>query len=174
MEVSWDIIEFAGMIIMILVFVLFLLHLQDTVKAADPENRKLKAGTIWLQLIPLLGIVYSFIVAIRLSDTIVAEYRAKDQALPVKRPTYNTGITLAVFSVITSVLEFFPKLTINELEQLVYAEKTGVLLLSIIIMFTDILWFVIWIIYWVQTTSYKKKMKKFPDQLPRNSIFNHS
>ncbi len=174
MEVSWDIIWWTGIIIMLLLFVLFLLHLQDTVMAAAPENRKLKTGTIWMQLIPLIGAVYSFTVAIKLSDTIVAEYRAKGQDLPVDRPTYKNGITLAVFSVITSVLGFFPKLKMNELGQLMYAEKTEVPSWSIIILIADLAFFVLWIIYWVQTAGYKKKMKNLPDRLPDNSIFNHS
>ncbi|MBL7705605.1 MAG: hypothetical protein JNM21_08630 [Taibaiella sp.] len=174
MKVSWDIIWWTGIIIMLLVFALFLLHLQDTVKAAAPENRKLKAGSIWMQFIPLIGVVYSFIVAIKLSDTIVAEYRAKGQALPVERPTYKAGITLAFFSLITSILGFFPKLTMNELGQLMYAEKTAVPFLSIIIVIADLAFFVLWIVYWAQTAGYKKKMKNLPDQLPDNSIFNHS
>lgn len=174
MEVSWDIIWWTCMIIMLLVLVLFLLHLQDTVKAAAPENRKLKSGAIWMQLIPLIGAIYSFTVAIKLSDTIVAEYRAKGQALAVERPTYNIGITLAVFSLITSVLGFFPKLTTNELRQLMYAETTEVPFLSIVIALADLAFFVLWIIYWVQTASYKKRMKNLPDQLPDNSIFNYS
>ena len=39
MEVSWDIIWWTCMIIMLLVLVLFLLHLQDTVKVVAPEIR---------------------------------------------------------------------------------------------------------------------------------------
>jgi len=38
----------------------------------------------------------------------------------------------------------------------------------------SLLWFVFFIIYWVQAAGYKKKMKNLPDQLPDNSIFNHS
>ena len=91
-----------------------------------------------MQLIPLIGEIYNFTVVIKLSDTIVAEYRAKAQALAVERPTYNIGITLAIFSLITSVLGFFPKLTTNELRQLMYAETTEVFFLSIIIALADL------------------------------------
>lgn len=126
-----------------------------------------------MQLIPVIGPLYSFTVAVKISDTIAAAYRAKGQALPVEKPAYYTGIMLAVLSVISSITGFFPKLTLNELVQLVYMKETAVPFLPVMMLITDIVWFVLWIIYWVQTSVYKKKIRNLGDQLPEHAIFDH-
>lgn len=97
MEALRDIIRLSGIIIMLLVYSLFLLHSRDTVKAEAPENRKLKSKPIWLQPIPFTGAIYSFTVAVKLSDTIAAEYRAKGQFLPVKRLIYKLALSWLFF-----------------------------------------------------------------------------
>jgi len=168
--------------IMAIVALLFLVNLQNTIKAAAPQNRQMKAGLVWLQLLPLVGLVYSFIVARKVSDTIVAEYRAKGQHLARTKPTYSVGVTLAVFSIIVTVLSVYFGLTygrvdtttMSQEEVVAYTTRTDVMGITALMGIASLLWFVFFIIYWVQAAGYKKKMKNLPDQLPDNSIFNHS
>ncbi len=168
--------------IMAIVAILFLLSLQSTLKAATPGNRRMQPGLVWIQLLPLIGLVYSFIVARKVSDTIVAEYRSKGQHLASTKPTYGVGVVLALFSIIVTVVSIYFGLTFGRVETIPVAqgeivvyrnspdEKAFAALLGIV----SLTWFVLFIIYWVQTATYKKKMINLPDGLPDDSIFNHS
>jgi len=48
----------------------FLITQQNTLKAIQQQNRLMRPGEVWLQLIPLFGIVWQFIVVTRISDSI--------------------------------------------------------------------------------------------------------
>lgn len=168
--------------IMAIVAILFLLSLQNTIKAAAPGNRMMQPGLVWIQLLPLVGLVYSFMVARKVSDTIVAEYRSKGQYLASTKPTYGVGVVLALFSVIVTVVSVYFGLTYGRVdtanmtpgEVKAYTTRPDVLGFTALMGITSLVWFVLFIIYWVQTAGYKKKMKNLPDQIPENSIFNHS
>ncbi|OJV54613.1 MAG: hypothetical protein BGO31_06500 [Bacteroidetes bacterium 43-16] len=53
MESLETIIKLTYWTIMALVAILFLLNLQHTIRAVSPENRKMKPGDVWMQLLPL-------------------------------------------------------------------------------------------------------------------------
>lgn len=166
--------------IMALVAILFLLNLQHTIKVVAPENRKMKPGNVWMQLLPLVGLVYSFIVARSVSDSIVAEYRSKVQILVSEKPTYITGMVFAVFSVLITILSIYSGLSygavdtsvMTEEEVLAYTTRSDVFAFSIIMMIVSLAWFVLFIVYWVQTAAYKRKMKRLTDNNSNNTIFN--
>lgn len=168
-------------VIMVIIAVLFLVSLQNTIKAAAPENRMMNPGLVWIQLIPFVGAVYSFIVAGKVADTIAAEYKSKGQMLPVARPTYSLGMTFAVFSVILYVLNIYSRLKFDPVdpsvmtqeEMIAYSTRPDVLGFFMIVMVLSIVWLIIFIIYWVKTSGYKNKMKTLPDNNSNSSIFNN-
>ena len=66
-------------IILLLVFigiaVLFLLTQQNTLKAVRRENRLMQPGLVWLQLIPVVGQIWQFIVVLRIAKSIRKEIK---------------------------------------------------------------------------------------------------
>ena len=137
-------------ILLLLVFVvpliLFLLTQQNTLKAIRPENRSMNPGHVWLQLIPLFGQVWQFIVVSRISESLGKELASgsEDSILGVSdsvaeggwslRPTY--GIGMAYCTLIT--ISFFPVPLAQGLFSL-----AGM---------------ICWVIYWVRVARLKNKL----------------
>lgn len=122
--------------------VLFLLTQQRTIKLIQPHNRRLQPGEVFLQLVPLFGMIWQFFVVIRLSDSIRNELGERTfsfeemrmgQNEQGKRPTYRIGIT--------------------------YCILFCCYILPIIGTYLFLAGTVCWIIYWVQLFRYKKKLE---------------
>lgn len=162
--------------IFVTIAVLYLLNLQNTLKAAAPENRKMPPANVWLLLIPLFNIYWSFVVVRKITDTIVAEYQSKGQALPTPKPTYNVGMAMAILQVISSVISIIT--SPDQIRQIQMASE-GVMVettqaSSPLQSFGSLLGFVVlilWIVYWVQTAGYKNRMKMLPNNKPGSEIF---
>jgi hypothetical protein len=128
----------------IAVAILFLLSQQRTLALVRPENRRMPPGQVWLQLIPLFGLVWQFIVVTRISDSIRNELNTpgddslfSDDPIPSdERPTYATGIAYSILFCITV-------LPIGLLQSL--ASLAGL---------------VVWIVYWVQLSGYTKRLRQ--------------
>lgn len=84
-------------LISLIPFIFFILTLQNTLKAIAPQNRKIQPERAWLLLIPLFRYVWTFIVVIRISESIALEYSSRKLPYPPK-PTYNIGLTYAAFA----------------------------------------------------------------------------
>ena len=66
-----------GQLIAFLLFltpaVFFLLTQQNTLKAIRRENRRLRPGLVWLQLIPIFNFCWMFVVVTRVADSLYKE-----------------------------------------------------------------------------------------------------
>lgn len=126
-------------------FVLFLLTQHKTVQAIRPENRTIEPGLVWLQLIPLFGIIWQFIVVSRISDSLQREFmswRSEDSILGYTdpeafkwtqtKPTYSIGIAYCTLSCCSII----PLLG-------------GLAALAAL---------VCWIVYWVNLADYKRRV----------------
>jgi hypothetical protein len=169
-----------GLGIVILISIFYFLNLQKAVKAAAPENRKLAPGNVWIMMIPLIGTIYSFIAIPKISDTIAAEYKSKGQPLETARPTYGVGMAMAItralgwlFSFMTmgdTMRMYSASFSGNVEEMTIYAsQQNGVL--SSLNSLVGLVWFVVFIIYWVQTAGYKNKMRALPNNTGHSEIF---
>ena len=127
--------------------IFFYLTQQNTLKAIQPANRLMEPGMVWLQLIPLFGMVWQFIVVDRISDSIKKEFRSwqndssilgyddsESMQLAYRRPTYDIGLTYCILFC-CSIIPMLGWL----------AALAG---------------FVCWIIYWVKLAEYKNMIKR--------------
>jgi len=171
---------FIGFAIVILITVLYLLNLQNTVKAAAPENRKLAPGNVWIMIIPLVGTIYSFIAVRKISETIAAEYKSKGQVPDNPKPTLMTGMSMTICRAVSWFISFFTlgdtiatyqASMAGDMEQLVSlsARQSGTL--SFLSTMLGVAWLVLFIVYWVQTAGYKNKMKSLPSNNADSQIF---
>lgn len=123
--------------------VLFLLTQKRTIRLIQPRNRRIGPGEVFLQLIPLFGMVWQFFVVTRLSDSIrkeLGETTFSFEETPAahsekkERPTYRIGITYCILFC-CYILPYIGS----------YLFLGGM---------------VCWIIYWVQLYRYKKKLEE--------------
>jgi len=128
-------ILFIGLIIGIL----FLLNLQNTLKAVSVQNRKMEPGMVWLALIPIFNLVWNFIVVDRISKSIQAEYAMREQPVEAK-PTYAIGMAWCILT----LCGFIPVLG----------------------SFAGLASLVCFIIYWVKTSEFKRAIQQLPSGVP--------
>lgn len=61
--------------VLLIVVILYLLTLQKALSRVSPRNRLMEPGMVWLMLVPCFNIIWQFIVAIRVPDSLRNEFR---------------------------------------------------------------------------------------------------
>jgi len=147
-ETELLLILFTAAIIFLIPMIFFLITQQNTLRAIKPENRRMRPGEVWMQLIPLFNIVWQFIVVARISDSIRNEINDRNnnsflgEVNPVfvndhdPRPTYNIGLAFCVLGL------------------------CGII--PLVGTFASLGALVCWIIYWTQVAAYKNKFQNNP------------
>jgi hypothetical protein len=119
--------------IMLIPQILYLLTLQKTIKAVSIENRKIQPGQVWLNIIPLFGLIWQFIVVNRIARSLDLEFKKRELPISDDLPGRSIGITYCILFCcsIVPLLGFFAAL--------------GGL--------------VCWIVYWVKINDFKKMLE---------------
>lgn len=172
--------------VFLLIAILYLLNLQNTLKAAAPQNRKMPAANVWLLLIPIFSTYYMFVVAKRISETIKAEYASKGQVPDNPKPTYNVGMAMAIGSAVSMLISLFTfkdsyystraifsASSSGNVEEMMAVQNAsaGSGALSMLSSLLSLALLILWIVYWVQTAGYKNKMKSLPSNNADSQIF---
>ncbi|RYY40598.1 MAG: hypothetical protein EOO08_05565 [Chitinophagaceae bacterium] len=154
---------FAGIffLIWLVVMILFLLSQQNTLKAIQPHNRKMTPGEVWLQLIPLFGSVWAFIVVNRIADSLHLELNTSQFSFEnggyseaptlynqKEKPTRSIGMAYCICAVCAWI--------------------------PIIGSFIGFGALVCWIIYWVELNKQRKliEQRRFAEQFNTVQPFN--
>lgn len=143
--------------VFVIIAILFLLTEQNTLRTIKTENRQIPPGQVWLQLIPIFGQIWQFVVVTRIAGSIRNEIASWDndsilgtEALAIaqgnNRPTLGIGITYCTLNVITIVM--------NTLDA---TDAQGIRGIIAIISLGSI---ACWIAYWVNLSGYKKRLRQ--------------
>ena len=140
----------AGIILIVVLLCLipaifFLITQQNTLKAIRPENRFMSPGEVWLQLIPLFGMVWAFIVVIKIAKSIKKELATNNQFsfdsnpydyvdLDYDRPTYQIGMAMCILCIAS--------------------------IIPVIGTLFSIAGLICWIVYWVKLSQYKSEIQQ--------------
>jgi hypothetical protein len=76
--------------------ILYLLNLYKALNAVSPRNREMEPGMVFLNLIPLFGLVWQFFVVLRLADSLRNEYRDRGMSTSNESFGYGAGLTMAI------------------------------------------------------------------------------
>jgi hypothetical protein len=137
--------------------IFFLLSQQNTLKAVSPAHRRMIPGLVWLQVVPILGQIWSFVVVTRIASSIrkglASEFEhtifgadaASAQKGASQWPTLGLGIAWCIPEIFIIAYNLFGPVNSQP------SELIGLLALGTM---------VCWIIYWVQLVQYKNKLKR--------------
>jgi len=132
-------------LLMLVPYIFFLQLQQKTLLAVAEENRLLKPGQVWLQLIPLYGLFWQFTVIKAIADSLRNELESRNKASMLGmwdggeidevniHPTYATGKAYAILVCIS--------------------------LIPIIGFMTGLFMLILWITYWGQLNKYRKMLE---------------
>ncbi len=76
------------LIIALIPMVFYILTLQKALNKCAPENRAMQPGMLWLLLVPLVNLVWSFFVVINMAKSLGAEFQKRgltEEAEPGKK-----------------------------------------------------------------------------------------
>ncbi|HWA95816.1 MAG TPA: hypothetical protein VG844_14535 [Terracidiphilus sp.] len=124
-----------GLAFLALIFVaaiFYILTLSRALEKCSPASRTMQPGMVWLLLIPLFNIVWSFLVVIALGRSLGNEFRLRN--LPNPSPEPGKGIGLAMC--ICGACGIIP-------------------LIGLIPSFVG---FVLWITYWVRIAEFSRML----------------
>ena len=88
------------------IYLMFISTLSSLLKSVEPANRKINPNSVYLLIIPIFDIFWSFVVTNRVADSIEAEFRGRNINCE-PRPTYRRGYIWSVVGVLKYIILFF-------------------------------------------------------------------
>jgi len=88
--------------------IFYLLTMQKALNRCSPANRTLEPGMVWLQLIPVFGMVWSFIVVLKTSESLGAELRHRGITGMESSPGRGVGLASCILSAWVSLVGWMP------------------------------------------------------------------
>jgi hypothetical protein len=147
--------QIALLLAFVITAMLFLLAQQRILQVISPENRELSPGSVWLQFIPVFGMIWQFIVVVRISRSVSKEWASKMSETILdnsqvqingadESPTYATGIAYCILTTLGVIINYSTMHSASSLR-----------LFGSLFVLTGM---VCWIIYWVRLVKTKNKL----------------
>ena len=89
----------------LLIGILFAMNVRMLLEACAPESRAIRPGSVWWLLVPLVNIVFQFVVVLRVATTLVIEHQRRQ--LP---GVPETGKEVGLAACISGVASLIPGL----------------------------------------------------------------
>lgn len=121
-----------GSLIIVFIYGIFVFKLYQTLNTISQENRKMVAGLVWLVFVPILGLVWQFIVITKISSSLKLEF--EKHKIPIKN---NLGFGIGIAYCVLICFSLLPILG-------------GLMFLGCL---------VCWTIYWVKIVGFKKQLE---------------
>lgn len=138
---------FVGVIVVV---VYYLLTLQKALQRCHPDNRRMQPGMVWLNLVPCLNVIWHFVTAIQVPDSLKAEFQ--DRGLDEGGDYGKTiGLSYCVLGLVSGAAQQVPVLLDpnNPNMALVGMGLGGVL---------GIINLALWITFWVRIAGYSRQL----------------
>jgi len=84
-----------GLAVMLIPAIFYILTLQKALNKCAPENRAMQPAMVWLLLVPLVNIVWSFFVVLNLAKSLGAEFQKRGIA-EEPEPGKKLGLIMCV------------------------------------------------------------------------------
>jgi hypothetical protein len=94
-----------GILIGLAILICYLLTLQKALSRVSRENRTMEPGMVWLSLVPCVNIVWQFMIATRVPESLKNEFRARgrDDGSDYGK---TIALTAAILSIVGMVLSY--------------------------------------------------------------------
>ena len=145
-------------LVAIIIGVLFLLNLHWTLSAVREDNRELSPGKVWLALIPIFSTFYVLYMVPRISNSLEREFQARG------RRTSDEGFarTAGMIWAWGGIVSLFLSLVQNGLQ--FAGEAPLAMLIGLLSLPVSIGILVCFILYWIQTYQYRKRLVRSSDE----------
>jgi len=112
--------------------IVYIAYLSGVLKKCSPQSRTMQPGMVWLLLIPLVNVVWNFMVVNALADSLGNEFRLRNISTTDPKPGKSIGIAMAI----CAACEMIP--IVNLLAILPHL--------------------ILWIVYWVKIAGFSQQL----------------
>lgn len=148
-------LQIALLLAFVIPAILFFLAQQRLLQVIRPESREMTPGSVWLQLIPVFGLIWQFVVVIKIAHSVSKELASRtgesildNSQAQVKgtdeSPTYTIGIVYCIFTTLGFITNYSTRHSTSYLA-----------LFGSLFVLTGM---ACWIIYWVRLVKTKNKL----------------
>jgi hypothetical protein len=117
----------------------YILTISNTLKKCAPTSRTMQPGMAWLLLVPLLNLVWNFLVVNAISDTLTNEFRLRGVQNFEPQPGKQIGMPMAICGACS--------------------------LIPILGILASLAYLVLWIMYWVKVSGFSKQLDQSPSAM---------
>ena len=137
---------FVGLVafVSLVITVLYHVSLMRAIQACVPDNRTMAPGLVWLNLVPLLNLVWQFVTVVQVGGSLKREYADRGLRNGGSFGT-PTGIVLYAIGLVGNVLANGFLLAAMETR-----EETLAVIALVVYGLSGLVQFVLFIVYWVQ------------------------
>jgi uncharacterized membrane protein len=141
----------AVLLVSLVVQIFYLLTLQKALSRVSPRNRSMEPGHVWLMFIPCLNIVWGFLIAIRVPDSLKNEFadRRRDDGSDYGK---TIGLAYCILSLVGNSIG-------SGIQQIPDLQILGVG----ISVFVAVITLALWIVFWVKIANYSKMLEQDDD-----------
>jgi hypothetical protein len=137
----------AVVVVFLIVYIFYLLTLQKALSRVAPRNRLMEPGMVWLMLVPCVNIIWQFLIAVRVPDSLRNEFRDRGED---DGSDYGKSIAL------TQVILGFISGAINYATQRLPPE--GQLIASGASLIASIVGLALFVTFWVKIANYSARL----------------
>jgi hypothetical protein len=124
--------------------VFYILTLQKALNQCAPASRTMEPGLLWLLIIPLVYLVFYFIVVLAMSRSLANEFARRGIPNYDSQPGQAVGLAMCISGCCTLIP-----------------------LLGLVAIWAFL---ALWIIYWVKIADYSRRLSMFPGAMPNVGI----
>lgn len=121
-----------ALILGVLLYIAFLGLLQRTLNCVAKERRTISPWSIWALLIPVVNLIFQFLVVREIARSLRAEFNYRKSNIKEDRPGYDLGLLMCFANVLTPFC--------------VYENSIGIIAL------------IFWSAYWVKIAGFRRKL----------------
>lgn len=86
--------------VMLLPRIFYLVSMHRAVAKCDPSARSIPPGLVWLAMVPLLSMVWDFVVVVTVGRSLGSEYSRRNRPLDYSLPGLGLGISFCVVNLL--------------------------------------------------------------------------
>lgn len=142
-------------VVMLAVAILFLLTLMRTLQLVRPRNQAMSPGLVWLNLAPVVNIVWPFLTVVWIARSLDAEYRDRGMHQPGEDYGKKVGLTGLITYYASYIVGYAVYLIglVNALPPLAVVGG-GLMLLAFLA------YIVTFVLYWVKIAGFRKELQE--------------
>ena len=121
---------------MLALTIAYILTLSRTLQKCSPASRTMQPGMVWLLFVPILNLVWNFLVVNAISESLTKEFRLRGVLFFESEPGKRIGMPMAICGVCSMI--------------------------PILGILAALAYLVLWIVYWVKVSEFMKMLDQSP------------